>query len=122
MLSPRSARICSFGQCQMQNAKCQMLNAKCQMLNAQWHLRVDRGAVRSVCRLSDRLRHRRMRVDRPDQFLHRALEPQSEGRFGDELRRTRTDHVNAENFVVLSFRDNLDESLRLAGDPRAAEN
>ena len=85
-------------------------------------LRMNRGAVRGVRRLADRLRHRRMRVDRADQLLDRALEPERQRRFGDELGRARADHVDAEDLVVLLVGDDLDEAFGLAGDPRAAEH
>src|ERR687891_117244 len=80
-----------------------------------------RRSMRRVGRFAHRLRHRRMRVDRADQLLDRALETQRERRFGDELRRARTDHVDAEDLVVAFLRDDLHEPFRLARNPRAAE-
>src|SRR5262245_40900286 len=85
-------------------------------------LAVYGGAMCGMRRLSDSLRHRRVRVDRPDQFFDRALETQRQRRLGDELGRARTDHVDAEDLVVLLLRDDLDEPLGLVRDARAAEN
>ena len=83
---------------------------------------MDGRAVRGVRRFADRLRHRRMCVDRANQLFDGALEPQRQRGFGDQLRRARTDHVDAEDLVVLLLGDDLDEPFRLAGDARAAEH
>ena len=83
---------------------------------------VNRRSVRGVRRLADRLRHRRMRVDRADQLLDRAFEAQRQRGFGDELGRARADHVDAEHLVVLLVGDDLDEAFGLAGDLGAAEH
>ena len=50
-----------------------------------------------------------MRVDGAHELLDRALEPQRQRRFGDQLGRARADHVDAEHLVVLLVEDDLDE-------------
>src|SRR5579864_7452730 len=85
-------------------------------------LRVNRSAVRRVCCLAHCLGHRRMRVNRPNQFLDGRLEPQGDSRLRDELGGARTNQVHAEQLIVLRLGDNLHEALRFAGDSRAAEH
>ena len=72
-----------------------------------------RGAFRRVRRLPHRLRHRRMRVNSLHQLFDRALQPQCEHCFGDELRRAKSDDVHAQDLVVLLIGDDLDEAVSL---------
>src|SRR6476469_11163240 len=58
-------------------------------------------------------RHCRMRVYRAYQFYDRRLESQRQCRFGYELGRAKTDHVDAEHFVVFLVCDDLDEPFGL---------
>ena len=83
---------------------------------------MNRGAMSRVRRFSDRLRKRRMRVDRPDQFFDGALEPQRQHRLGHELGGARPDHVDAQHLVVPRVGDDLDEAFGLAGHLRTAEH
>ena len=62
---------------------------------------VDRGAMRGVRRLTDRLRHRRMRVNRANQLLHRGFRPQRERGFRHQLGGARADDMDAQDLVVL---------------------
>src|SRR5438874_12012798 len=82
---------------------------------------VNGGYMRRMRRLANCLQHRRMRVNRANELFDGALEAQRERGFCDELRRARSDLMNAEHLVVLRFGDDLHESFYLAGDPRAAE-
>src|SRR5258706_14400384 len=91
-----------------------------------WHstLAVNGRSMRRMRGLADSLRHRRVRVDRPDELLDRAFEPERQGRLGNQFRRARTDHVHAEHLVVLLLGDDLHETLCLArnlGAPQDAE-
>ena len=63
-----------------------------------------------------------MRVDRPDQLFHRALEPQRQHGLGHELGRSRPDHVHAQHLIVLLVGDDLHEPFGLAGHLGAAED
>ena len=63
-----------------------------------------------------------MRVNRAYQLFDRALEAQRERRFGNQLCRTRTDHVHAEDLVVFLVEDDLDEAFDFAGNPRARQD
>ena len=54
--------------------------------------------------------------------LDRALQAQGDGRFRDQLRRARADHVHAEQFVVLRFGDDLHEPFGLVRHLRPAED
>jgi hypothetical protein len=46
---------------------------------------MNRRAVRGVGGFTDRFRERRMRVDRPDQLFHGALEAKGQDSLGYEL-------------------------------------
>src|SRR5688572_13518909 len=63
-----------------------------------------------------------MRMDRANELLDRALEPERQRRFSHELGGTRTYHLNAENLIVLLIADDLDEPLGFRGDPGAREH
>ena len=65
---------------------------------------MNRRAVNRVRGLANRLRHRRMRMDRANQFLDRALETEGQRRLSHELGGTRPGHVNAENLIGTSYR------------------
>ena len=77
------------------------------------------GRVRS---LVYGFRHRRMRVYRAYQFFDRRLESQCQCRFGHELGGAKTDHVDAEHFVVLLVCDDLDEPFGLSRHLGAAQD
>src|SRR5438067_12968921 len=81
-----------------------------------------RGSVRRVRRFPDSLRERRVGVNRLDELLDRALETQRQHGFRDQLRRPRTDHVDAEQLVVLPVSDDLHEPFELAGHLRASKD
>src|SRR6185503_5250580 len=81
-----------------------------------------RGSMRGVRGFADGLREGRVRVNRADELLHRAFEPQRQHRLGDQLRRSRPDHVNAEDLVVFPVGDDLHEPFALARHLRAAED
>ena len=81
-----------------------------------------RRAVHRVSGLSHSFRERRMRVNRLDQRLHRALGAKRERGFGHQLRRPRADHVDAQHFIVSLVGHDLHEALGLAGHLRAAEH
>src|SRR5689334_881931 len=102
--------------CPLQTPNCQLLpTANCQLLT------VNSCAVRGMRLFDDRFRHRRMRVDGADQLLDGAFQLQRQRRFGNEFGRARSDHVDAEDLVVLLVGDDLHEALRLAGDLGAPE-
>src|SRR5438477_96935 len=63
--------------------------------------------------LHERLRQRRMRVDRLGDRLRRRLELQRGAAFHDQLRGARADDVHAEDLVVLLVGDVLHEADRL---------
>src|SRR5258708_14207516 len=69
--------------------------------------------VRSVSRLANGLRHRGVRVNRANQFLDCRLETQGQRRLCHELGGAQADHMDAEDFVVLPVRNDLDESFGL---------
>ena len=73
-------------------------------------------------RLADRLRHRRVRVNRSNQLFDGGFEPERGGRFRDQFGRSQPNHVDAEQLVVLFLRHDLDEALGLARHLRAAED
>src|SRR6187401_2334894 len=77
-------------------------------------LNVNCGAVRGVRRLTHRLRHRRMRVDRANQFFDRAFEPERNSSFGHQLGRARADHVDAQQLVVFLLGDDLHKPFDFA--------
>src|SRR6267142_2902606 len=81
-----------------------------------------RGSVRGVRGFADGLGEGRMRVNRPDELLNRAFEPQRQHRLGDQLRRSRPDHVDAEDLIVFPVGDDLHEPFALACHFRAAED
>ena len=83
---------------------------------------MDRGAVRGMGRLANRLGHGRVRVDRAKEFLDRALEAKRQCRFRDQLGRAQADHVHAKYLVVLLVEHDLDEALQLAGNLCPAKN
>ena len=83
---------------------------------------MDRRAVRRVRGLTYCFRHRWMRVDRANQLFDRAFEPERQRCFGNELRRARPNHVDAENLVVLLVGNDFDESLDLVGDAGAGQD
>src|SRR5512145_2303041 len=85
-------------------------------------LHVYGGPVRRVGRLPHRFRHRRVRMDRANELLDRALETERKSRFRDEFRRAQSDHVDAENLIVLPIGDYLDEPFRFRCDARAPEH
>src|SRR5258706_7938373 len=90
---------------------------------ASWKLlRMNRGPMRCVCGLSYSLRHRRMRVNRAQELFDRAFETQRQRGLGNELGRAPTDHVDAEDFVVLLVEHDLDEPLRVARDARPGKD
>ena len=64
-----------------------------------------RGSMRSVGRLSYRLRHRRVGVDGLDQLFDGHFHAQRHHRFRHQLSRARADDVDAENLVVLLLGD-----------------
>src|SRR5258705_1344570 len=81
-----------------------------------------RGSVPGVRGFADGLGESRMPRNRPDELLHRAFEPQRQHRLGDQLRRSRPDHVDAEDFIVFPVGDDLHEPFALARHLRAAED
>src|SRR5882757_4272762 len=59
-------------------------------------LRMNRRAVRRMRGLADGFSKGRMRVDRANEIFDRRLQPQRNGRLGDELGGSRSDHVDPE--------------------------
>src|SRR5215203_2921596 len=86
------------------------------------YLHMDRCTVRRMRGFTDGFRERRVRVNRPHQFLDRALEPQRQRCFGDKFGRACTDHVHAEHFIVLLVGDDFHEPFCLTGHLRPAED
>src|SRR5439155_20242663 len=62
---------------------------------------VDGVAVDRLRRLHEGLGQRRVGVDGAGGLLRGALQPQGHAGLGDEVRRMRPDHVDAEHLVVL---------------------
>ena len=61
---------------------------------------MNRFAARGQRRFRERFPDRRMCMDRRDDFVHGRLQTDGERPFDDKIRRTRTDDVESENFVV----------------------
>jgi len=73
-----------------------------------------------VSGFTDRLGHGRVRVDRANQLLDRALHPQGDGRFGHQLGRARSDDVDAEDLIIFLLGDDLHDAA-LADDVGLAD-
>src|SRR5689334_3478021 len=76
---------------------------------------VNRRPVRRVGRFADGLGHRRVRVDRANEFVHRRLESNGDRRLCHKLSGACADHVDAQHRVRCLVRDDLHKALGLAG-------
>ena len=83
---------------------------------------MDRRAVNGMRGFAHRLGKGRVRVYRPDEFLHGAFETQCQHCLRDELRGSWTDHVDTKDFIVSRVGHDLHETIGLARHPCAPEH
>src|SRR4029078_11466608 len=84
-------------------------------------LEVDRWSVAGHRSFPDDLRQGRVGVGRAADLPRRRVELEGQRRLRDEVRRVRTDDVNAERVVGRGIGDDLGEALVLAADDRLGD-
>src|SRR3954470_20650133 len=84
-------------------------------------LAVDHPAARSAVRLHDRLRERRVWMDRPGDLLEARLELLRDHELFDQVRRSRADDRRSKQLAVARIADDLDHAAPIAVDDRGAD-